>query len=118
MIVVISSLFIILDDMQRPLQVVIDPDNHTKMKFVSLHPKKKRKKNLLLANKPGGKRKRKTKHLGPASPSLRTNDENTRDVYDFEDSNDAKMETNTFRKNSLNLMHIKVSMVKQSSVYG
>ena len=102
--------------MQRPLQVVIDPDNHTKMKFVSIHPKKKKKKNLLLANKPSGKRKRKTKHLGPASPSLKTNVVNTRDVYDFEDSNDSKMETNTVGKTSLNLVHIKVSIVKRGSV--
>ncbi|XP_022093849.1 uncharacterized protein LOC110981018 isoform X2 [Acanthaster planci] len=58
--------------MDTPLHVVIDPTNYTKMKFMTtsayeLHRKDSGKENKEVEAKPGGKRKFKTKHLGPAT---------------------------------------------------
>ncbi|XP_072035277.1 BCL-6 corepressor-like [Amphiura filiformis] len=73
--------------MQRPLQVLMDPDNHTKLKFVSLNPNAKT--DTMLNDEPvSGKRKKKTKHLGPTSPSQCKNDENCN--MSCGDENDAK----------------------------
>ncbi len=77
----VSSSPFMKDDLQRPLQVVMDPDNHTKMKFVSLKLKAKL---VQIKEEPvSGKRKRKTKHLGPVSPSQQENVENLANCEDF-----------------------------------
>lgn len=71
------------DRIQGPLQVVIDPDNHTKMRFMSV-PRNANSSSLLLKDKPGGKRKRKTKHLG----NVTSDNENVDDLYTFKDESD------------------------------
>ncbi|XP_038050094.1 uncharacterized protein LOC119723487 isoform X2 [Patiria miniata] len=58
--------------MDAPLHVVLDPTNHTKMRFMTssayeLHRKDSGKENKDIEAKPGGKRKFKAKHIGPAT---------------------------------------------------